>query len=196
MSTSNDHQRNPRRVVTREQVVHGACRYFLRHGTIDMDELALQLAIGRATLYRVVHRRDEVLGEVLWKLGGAMLDRARLDRQQPGPDGVLEVTRLFVERLRKAKPFMAFLRAEPQTASRVLFSPSGGVHRRAVAKQREILVECGCGGDAALLDQRAYLYVRIAESVLYAELLGEGPLEPEIAERVAKALLTPTTAPR
>lgn len=46
-----------RRVVTREQVVRGGCRYFLRHGTVDMDQLASALSISRATLYRVVQPR-------------------------------------------------------------------------------------------------------------------------------------------
>src|SRR3954467_10934199 len=58
----------PRRAVSREQVTAGACRLFLERGTVDMDELALRLAISRATLYRVVHGRDQLLGDVLWRL--------------------------------------------------------------------------------------------------------------------------------
>ena len=51
-----------------DQVADAGCEYFLNHATIDMDELALTLAVSRATLYRVVNSRDRLLGEVLWCL--------------------------------------------------------------------------------------------------------------------------------
>ncbi|PRX44702.1 hypothetical protein B0I33_111216 [Prauserella shujinwangii] len=179
------------RVVTREQVVRGGCRYFVRRGTIDMDALAASLAISRATLYRVVRARDAVLGDVLWLLGDDLLARARRERRRTGVDGVLEVTRRFAVLLRDAEPFRAFLRAEPGTAARVLFHPSGGVHRRAVLAQRDILLENRTESWAPSdPEQLAYLYVRIVESFLYADLLGGTEVAFTHAERAARALLT------
>jgi AcrR family transcriptional regulator len=182
-----------RRVVTRDQVVDGACRFFLRHGTVDMDRLAASLAISRATLYRVVHSRDGLLGDVLWQLGERTLSLARQQRRDEGVDGVLEVTRRFVELLRTAVPFRTFLCHEPETAARVLFNASLGLHPRAVSVQREIILEAG-GVDeswsAATLDQVAFLYVRIVESAIYADLLGGVPIDRELAERAARAVLT------
>jgi AcrR family transcriptional regulator len=178
------------RVVTPERVVRGACRFFLRHGTIDMGELAASMAISRATLYRVVHSRDALLGEVLWRLGDALLIRARRARQHSGVDGVIEVTRLFTAQVRAAEPFRAFLRAEPETAARVLLTASGGVHRRAVLAQQEILREnSGPAWSPASPHQQAYLYVRLVESALYADLLDDARLDPGLAERAARALL-------
>lgn len=178
------------RVVSRDQVVRGACRFFLRHGGVDMDGLASSLAISRATLYRVVHSRDGLLGDVLWVLADRVLERARSERTSGGVEGVLEVTRRFVGRLRAAGPFRAFLSGEPETAARVLFNASGGVHRRAVAAQKEILLEVDGGPwSTAALDQVAFLYVRIVESALYAELLTGSPLDPELAERAARTVL-------
>ncbi|MFI9007517.1 QsdR family transcriptional regulator [Actinosynnema sp. NPDC053489] len=178
-----------RRVVSREQVVRGACRFFLRHGRVDMDALATSLAISRATLYRVVHSRDGLLADVLWALADRSLDRARRERTNGGVEGVLEVTRRFVAELRAAGPFRAFLRGEPETAARVLFH-SGGVHRRAVSAQKEILLEVDGGPwSTAALDQVAFLYVRIVESALYAELLTGAPLDPALAETAARTVL-------
>jgi AcrR family transcriptional regulator len=182
-----------RRVVTRDQVVRGACRYFLQHGMVDMDDLAVTLAISRATLYRVVHSRDGLLGDVLWSLAERTLSRARRQRQRSGIDGVLEVTRSFVELLRTAGPFRTFLDNEPETATRVLFNASLGVHHRAVSAQREIFQEAGgvdASWSAATLDQVAFLYVRIAESTIYADLLGGVPVDLDLAERAARAVLT------
>lgn len=175
-----------RRVVSREQVVLGACRFFVRHGAMDMDGLAGSLAISRATLYRVAHSRDGLLADALWLLGDRVLDRARRRRTDGGVDGVLQVTREFVAQLHAATPFRRFLRREPDTAARVLLHD---VHRRAVAAQRDILREVKPWSPGEL-DQAAFLYVRVVESVLYAELLGGAPLDLDLAERAARSLLS------
>lgn len=179
------------RVLTSEHVVRGACRYFLRHGTVTMTELATDLAISRATLYRIVHSRDALLGEVLWRLADGVLTHTRHTRLGDGIDGVLEVTRVFAGQVRAAAPFRRFLRAEPETAARVLLGASGQVHRRAVLAQREILLEnAGPAWLPAAPDQQAYLYVRLAESALYGELLDGVELDLGLTERAARALLT------
>jgi hypothetical protein len=152
-----------------------------------MDILAVELSISRATLYRVVHSRDRLLGAVLWRLGERVLAEARRSRTQSGVDGVLQVTRMFCGRLRTSEPFRTFLAAEPATAARVLFTASGGVHGRVVAAQHQILLEAGTAGACPDL---AYLYVRIIESALYAELLTGHPVDPAMAERAARSLLT------
>jgi hypothetical protein len=180
-------KRGVRRVISERQVVHGASRHFLRHATLDMDILAVELSISRATLYRVVHSRDRLLGAVLWRLGERVLSEARHARTQSGVEGVLQVTRLFCGRLRMSAPFRAFLTAEPATAARVLFTASGGVHQRVVAAQHQIFLEMGTAGACPDL---AFLYVRVVESALYAELLTGHPVDPVIAERAARSLLT------
>jgi len=180
-------KRGVRRVISEREVVRGACRHFLRHATLDMQLLAVELSISRATLYRVVHSRDRLLGAVLWRLGERVLAEARRARTQSGVDGVLQVTRVFCGRLRMSAPFREFLAAEPATAARVLFTASGGVHGRVVAAQHQILLEAGAAGACADL---AYLYVRVVESALYAELLTGHAVDPVIAERAARSLLT------
>jgi len=157
-----------------------------------MDRLASSMCISRATLYRVVHGRDRLIGEVLWRLGEQQLTLARKERTGTGIDGVLEVTRRFCTRLLAAEPFRAFLAAEPDTAARVLFTAAGGVHQRTVAVQKQILVEAAGSDDGWLtadLDRLAFLYVRIFESMLYAELLTGRTLDRDLAERAAIALL-------
>lgn len=179
------------RVLTREHVIRGGCQFFVRHGTVDMAALAASLAISRATLYRIVHSRDALLGEVLWLLGDHLLTQARRRGGDAGIDGVLEVTRLFTAWLRAATPFQVFLRAEPETAARVLLTTSGHVHRHVVRAQREILLEKACAQWLpAAPEQQAYLYVCLAESALYGELLGGVRLDLALIERAARGLLT------
>lgn len=179
-------------MISERDVVRGACRFFLRHGTVEMDALATSLAISRATLYRVVHSRDRLLGDVLWELGERMLSRARETSTATGVDGVLDVTHRFCTTLLRSETFRRFLRTEPKTATRVLFTPSGGVHTRAVAAQQDILLDAARRGGLTLPGEPAhlaYLYVRIIESSLYAELLtGQQPDLP-LAERTIRSLL-------
>ena len=80
-----------------------------------MQSLAGDLAVSRATLYRVAGSRDALLGEALWLLGRRLLDTARAERVHPGPDGVIEVSRIFAERLSAAPPMRTFIAAEPDT---------------------------------------------------------------------------------
>jgi AcrR family transcriptional regulator len=178
-------------VVSAERVVEGGCAFFLRHATMDMDGLAGSLSVSRATLYRVVHSRDRLLGDVLWRLADRMLAQARAQTTAAGVDGVLETTRRFADAVRHAQPFRAFLHAEPDTAARVLFTPAGGVHARVVRAQRDILASAA--EDPAWspddLDGAAFLYVRIIESMLYAELISGRRADPVTAERAARAVL-------
>ena len=176
-----------RRVISRDAVVHGAMRQFATAGSIDMQSLAGELAISRATLYRVAGSRDALLGETLWVLGRRLLHRARAERILRGADGVIEVSRIFADRLSAASPMRVFISTEPETAARVLFTPSGAVHRRIVVAQRDVFVEAGLA--AADLSARAFLYVRIMESVLYSDLINGRPVDFRTAEGALRALL-------
>ena len=52
------------RVIAYDTIVAGARRHFLSEATVDMEQLATELAISRATLYRAVDSRDRLLGDV------------------------------------------------------------------------------------------------------------------------------------
>ena len=180
------------RVITYDEIVVGARRHFLRESTIDMDELAHELAVSRATLYLAIDGRDRLLGDVLWSLAERTYAEARRGISSHGVEAILEISRRFTESATTSLPFRRFLAAEPATALRVLLTPAGGVHARTVAMQREIFADAFQGREADLpgdLDSLAYLYVRLRESILYADLLSGQSPDPELAERAVRALL-------
>ncbi|MBG0562479.1 QsdR family transcriptional regulator [Actinoplanes aureus] len=177
---------NGRRVVSDDEVTRAGCHFFLRHGTVDMDRLAATMCVSRATLYRVTHGRDRLLGEVLWRLADRTLADARRRRTRTGVDGALEITHRFTGRLLAAEPFRRFIAAEPEAAARVLLTYAGGLTDRMVTAQQEIFTEVGLDGASADL---AYLYVRIIESALYAELVAGRPADLGVAQRAARTLL-------
>ena len=157
-----------------------------------MDELAQELAVSRATLYRAVDGRDRLLGDVLWSLAEHTYEQARREVTWRGVDAILEISHRFTEAVTTSPPFRRFLEREPQTALRVLLTPAGGVHDRTVAMQRAIFAEALGNGEDALpgdLDTSAYLYVRLRESILYADVVSGRQPDPGVAERAVRALL-------
>jgi AcrR family transcriptional regulator len=186
------------RVITEEQAISGGCQYFLRHGTVDMDQVAVALSVSRATLYRVISSRDRLLSEVVWRIVKQSMDRARALRTQSGIDGVVEVVRSFSDELLDSNPLRHFIAAEPEAATRVLMAPAGGLHKRSVTAVKELFDEAA-PSRPWIVDNRdnlAYLLVRIVESLYFAELLAGAPPDRDLAEAAVRALMTEACTPR
>lgn len=179
-------------MVTLDQVVAHGRDLLLVGGAVDMDTLAERAAVSRATLYRVVGSRDRLLTEVVWSLTERLLLRSCREAGGEGIDRVLEITRHFLD-VSRSLTFQQFLRDDPETAARVLFG-ADGVHPRVVTAQRAIFVGAGLG-PAERLDEAAYLYVRLVESSLYANLLVGTSMEDSVAERAARAVLAQMLRP-
>lgn len=187
-----------RRVITYPDAVAGGARLFRRTGGLQMEELADELSVSRATIYRVAPGRDRLLGDVLWRFAEAMYAVAEEEtgaapEPREGVDRVLAVLRRFGEQIMAAEPFRRFLSEDPETATRVLFTPAGRVHERFVtANERLIRREVDAGGLSAPfdVDSLAYVFSRIYESMWYADLLSGREPDLEVAERAARAVLT------
>ncbi|GIE83185.1 hypothetical protein Aph02nite_91350 [Actinoplanes philippinensis] len=177
-------------MIAPEVLLRGAAYHYLQHSTIDMDILAGELAISRATLYRAVGSRDALLGEVFWAIAKVLIAEAAGEAGGTGPDRVIAVSRIFTELLDSAPQMRTFVAAEPQTAARVLFTAAAELRHHAIDAQLRIFVESGIEGDPADLRRRAALYLRTLEGVLYGPLLGSGPIAFEAAEPALRALLT------
>ena len=178
-----------RRVIDSEALLRGAAMHFLKHSTIDMNLLAAELSISRATLYRAVGSRDALLGDVFWAIGRLFLAEAGSEAGGTGADRVIEVSRLFAELMSTAQQLREFVAGEPQTAARVLLTSATVVHDRALDIQLEIFAASGVTGDADELRRRAYLYVRLMESLVYSDVLGMREIGFDLAEPALRALL-------
>ncbi len=181
------------RRVTPADALYAARRRFLRGERVDMNELARELGIGRATLYRWVGSRDQLLGEVLWSLAEPGLAQARADAKGRGAAWVLAVYRRFGDLIVELEPLRHFVKSEPECALRVMTSKASPLQRRVVATFRDVLVEAHARKGLQLrLDPEtlAFAMVRIAESFLWADLItGEAP-DLAKAREVAKVLLS------
>jgi AcrR family transcriptional regulator len=181
-------------VLTYGVALSAARKTFLKNGNVDMQALADEVAVGRATLYRVVGSRDRLLGDVIWSFGERTLERAKKEVTGVGLEGVVEVARRFNEYVIAFEPLRKFLQYDPVTAFRILFTPAGRVHQRFVEAWEKILREEQTRGSLAFqfsVEDAAYVFVRIGESMLYSDLLADRTPDIALAARAQLAILRP-----
>lgn len=186
-----DLRRPSRRVLTYEQALHRAIKVFVRDGGLDMENLAEEIPVSRATLYRVAGNRDRLLGDVLWTLADRTLRMVGAEATGDGLDRIIDTSRRFKAQLLGFSPLRTFLRSEPETAFRILLTPAGRVSERLVESWVQILRRSSETGEITLpfdVEWFAYVFVRIGESMVYSDLLAGREPDLEVAELVQRRL--------
>ena len=156
---------------------------FMAGERLDMQALAAELGVNRATLYRWVGSKELLLGEVISALSLETFANARRDIKGKGPRYVAAVVQRVLEGIRTFEPMQKFLERDPQYALRVLTSLESTVQRRGVEALRDLLeeqVELGALDTPADLDDLAYVIIRIGESFLYSDVIIGS--EPDVAK--------------
>lgn len=180
----------------REDVVEAATRVYLRGEPLDMSALAAELRIGRATLYRWVGNREELLARVLAESTERTFLAAAKEARGEGVDMILDVTGRFMHAVASAKPLAALTRREPLLFIRLAMSP-GTIEDRAAALVGELLDQEQSAGRITLAlptSVMAEAIVRLCDAHLYANLLGRGSPEIDTALDLVALLLGATPA--
>ncbi len=147
---------------------------FMAGERLDMQALAAELGVNRATLYRWVGSKELLLGEVISSFARETLERAHREIPGDGAEHVAAVVERVLEQIHAFEPMRRFLERDPQYALRVLTSIESTVQRGSVAAMGELLeeqVEAGALRTPADVDDLAYVIIRIGESFLYSDLL-------------------------
>lgn len=169
-----------------------ARRWFIAGRRIEMQELAAELGVNRATLFRWVGGRDELLGEILWSLAEPALAAAIEASNGTGAQRVTRAIGGFATMVDQADFLREFLRREPERALRILTTRAGTVQARLVGAIDALLNdEVTRGNLRSPLPPRdlAYLIVRIVESFLYAEFITGEETDIAMTELAVGALL-------
>ena len=176
--------------------LHEARRRFLAGRRLDMSELAGALRISRATLYRWVGDREQLLGEVLWSFAEAGLEEARAhaDRtaKDQGADWVVHYNAHFVRATAGFEPIRRFLEAEPDLGLRVLTSNRGVAEGRLIESLRATLEEHVAAGHLKLRlepGDLAYVIVRVSESFIWRKFITGDEPDLDKASDVVRVLL-------
>lgn len=163
---------------------------FLAGRRLEMKELADELGVNRATLFRWVGGRDELLSEVIWSVAEPTLRRAVAAAPGHGARRIATVLGVFAQAVNTSDAFRQFLRREPERALRLLTTRAGSMQRRFVAFIADLLTEEISAGtlDPPLpVPELALLLSRITETFIYADVIsGE---EPDAAKVVQASLV-------
>jgi AcrR family transcriptional regulator len=159
---------------------------FLGMRRLDMRSLAKELGMGRATLYRRIGSRDELLGEVLWFLTRRSLVHAvRAAEGLTGTARILHVCATFMQTANAQESLRRFLSQEPEAALRILTSKAGAVQPGVVGHTARLLQQEVDGGrfkPRLPVPTLAFVIVRIGEGFLYADVIADG--EPDVTQAI------------
>jgi len=171
---------------------------WLGTGRLDMGRLAAELGVSRATLYRWVGTKEQLLGEVLWTFAQNAIRDARAAARGSGPDYLADSIQHYMRAASEFEPVTRLVEQDPELALRVLASKHSPMQRRSIAAMRSQLaeqVQAGALQPALDLDDLAYLIVRIVESYLYSDVIAGRSPDIERAVEAIRVLLHAAPAP-
>ena len=166
-----------------------ARRWFIAGRRIEMRELAAELDVNRATLFRWVGSRDALLAEIVWSLAKPTWETSVAGTAGHGGVRVAAVLGRFATLVDGADYFRDFLRREPERAMRVVMTRAGTVQGRMVDAVETLLKDEGIVSQLPSHDL-AYVIVRIVESFLYADIItGEQPDTAKVEQAIGALLV-------
>ncbi len=160
---------------------------------LDMRSLARRAGVGRATLYRRVGNREQLLDQVVWwRARRLLVDQVEATAALAGVPRITAVIGGVLGAVERDKPLRAFLESDPEAAMRILTGTRSTVQKGlAGALENLIDLERCRGAFEANLDTPtlAYAITRICEGFLYADVIADRPPDTGRAIMVIEALL-------
>ncbi len=184
------------RVIAHQQVLEAARQSFVHAGRLDIQELAHELSVSRATLYRVVSSRERLLGDVLWSLAEISLHSAI--RETTGAmdlERLLRIGSQFRKSALGSEALRTFVRAEPSTAAVTLFT-RGEMRDRVADEWKALLLQATEGRESSLTidaSHAAEIIVSLGASMLYGDLISDQEHDSDLVAMVIRSLFSGAT---
>jgi AcrR family transcriptional regulator len=184
--------------ASRGEVLAAATRRFRSGDRIDVQAIAAELGVGRATVYRWFGSRIGLVGEVIVAELDTLVADARAAAPGAGAPALLDTFQRINRTLATAAPLRRFLEHERETGLRLLTSSAGPVQPRAVDAIAALIdAEARAGAWAPPIDPQtlAYAVVRLYEAFVYNDAVAgiRGDVE-RLAEVEAALLGLPAPA--
>jgi AcrR family transcriptional regulator len=175
------------------EIFAAAVDTFVAGQRLDMRSLARRIGVARATLYRRVGNREQLLDQVLWWRARRLLaDHVQASTDLAGTARLSAVIGGVLHAVAADGPLHVFLEADPETALRLLTGARSTVHKgMAAALESLIDLERARGSFDASLDTRtlAYAILRVSEGFLYSDVIADRVPDIGRAVTVIDALL-------
>ena len=177
-----------------DEIFAAAVDTFVAGQRLDMRSLARRLGVARATLYRRVGNREQLLDELLWwRARRLLVDQLRASEDMAGTERLVTVIGGVLRAITRDRPLRTFLASDPETALRLLTGPRSTVHlgmASALEKLIDLERDRGCFDASLDTPTLAYAIVRISEGFLYADPIADRAPDTDRATTVIEALLT------
>ncbi|HXG76212.1 MAG TPA: QsdR family transcriptional regulator [Gaiellaceae bacterium] len=156
--------------ASREDVLQAALARYLRGRRIEVQAIAAELGLGRATVYRWFGSREGLIGETLVRAADPLLDEARRQAQGRGAAALLDTFTRLNRMLVAAPALRQLFEQERGLALRIITSSAGVVQPHFVRRVASLIEEerrAGAYEPPVEADTLAYAIVRLAEAFLY-----------------------------
>jgi AcrR family transcriptional regulator len=177
---------------TREAALALATERFLAGERVDVQAIARELGLARATMHRWFQTREMLLGEVLGTLAEERLGATRERVGGHGARALIATLDSFNREVAATRGMRVLLAQEQERALRILTSSAGLVQPRTVACVARIIdaeVRQGHFAPTVPPDVLAYALVRLGEAFLYNDALAGIRGDTERLRQVEAALL-------
>lgn len=171
-----------------------AARRAFREGRrIEMQDLAAELGVSRATLFRWVGGKDQLVAEIIWSMSEPMFTRTVAEHsRKTGGRRIAAIVSDFSARTIEAESFMGFVQGEPERALRLLTTRATTFQTKMLGLIEPLLaeeIEAGHLVPPLPLHDLAYLILRIAETFVYADAIAGATPDPAKVKQAILALL-------
>lgn len=177
---------------TRATALALATERFLGCERVDVQAIARQLGLARATMHRWFQTRELLLGEVLGTLAETRLLAIRREVAGSGPAALVETLDRFNREVAATRGMRALFAQEQERALRILTSSAGVVEPRVVACLERLIdaeVQAGNLDPPTPPGVLAYAVARLGEAFLYNDALAGIRGDTERLRQVEAALL-------
>lgn len=163
-------------------MLDAALHRYLRGRRVDIQAIAAELGVGRATVHRWFGTREILIGEAIVLATEPVLAQARAEARGRGGSALLDTFDRFNRSLADAPALRQFVEAERETALRILTSRKGVVQPRIVGMITGLIDDEARRGryDPPVEPSTlGYAIVRLAEAFLFndAALGSRGDLD-------------------
>jgi AcrR family transcriptional regulator len=161
--------------ASREDVLDAAMYRYLRGERVDLQAIATELGLGRATIYRWFGSREQLIGEVLVRAAEPLLEEARARARGRGGAALLDTFDRFNRSLAEVPALRQFVEQERDAAIRIITSGGGVVQPRIVARITELIeaeVKAGRYDPPVEPSTLGYAIVKLAEAFLFNDAVG------------------------
>ena len=178
--------------ASRDDVLEAALHRYMRGRRVDVQAIAVELGLGRTTIYRWFGSRDELLGAVLAAAVDPVIDDARARARGRGARLLLDTFDRLNRSLADSPALRTFVERERDAALRVITSGAGALQGHMVARMTALIedeVRAGRYAPPVEPSTLGYAIVKLAEAFLFSDAVAGMRGDVERLREVEAALL-------